>query len=257
MSAFPLVFSIPMFIVALFFIQKPSLDTIFYGYFIVSLPVNAAMFLIYMAAIRISPLSLTLPYMAFTPAFMIATGYIFLGEIPDRWGLIGIVITCVGSYVLNLNANQRSIFEPFTVIFREKGSWFMLIAAFLASLGAVFGKKAMLHSSPMFFSMSFFVIFSFMISIILILSGKISILNFRKHFLTGIISGLLLFAHIVFHGLAITLTKAAYMISVKRLSVLFGIIYGGVIFQEKNIIFRLCGAMFMLSGAALITLMGK
>jgi uncharacterized membrane protein len=47
------------------------------------------------------------------------------------------------------------------------------------------------------------------------------------------------------------------MISIKRFSVLFGIVYGGVFFKEKNIVIRFCGAMFMLSGAILITIKGR
>jgi uncharacterized membrane protein len=49
-----------------------------------------------MKAIRVSPLSLTLPYLAFTPAFMIFSGYVFLNEMPNLWGIAGIVLTCAG-----------------------------------------------------------------------------------------------------------------------------------------------------------------
>ena len=65
------------------------------------------------------------------------------------------------------------------------------------------------------------------------------------------------FLHVLLHGWAITITKAAYMISVKRFSVLFGIIYGGLLFKESNIVIRLCGGIFMLSGAILITIKGR
>ncbi len=34
----------------------------------------------YQRAIQLSPLSLTIPYLAFTPAILIATAYVFLGE---------------------------------------------------------------------------------------------------------------------------------------------------------------------------------
>jgi len=52
-------------------------------------------------------------------------------------------------------------------------------------------------------------------------------------------------SHELFHGWAISITKAAYMISIKRLSVLFGIVYGGVFFKEKNIVIRFCGAILI------------
>jgi uncharacterized membrane protein len=55
---------------------------------------------------------------------------------------------------------------------------------------------------------------------------------------------------------AATLTKAAYMISVKRLSVIIGLIYGGVIFREKNLMVRTIGTLLMVSGAVIITIWG-
>ena len=37
----------------------------------------------------------------------------------------------------------------------------------------------------------------------------------------------LIFCHVLLHAFAISLTQAAYMISVKRFSVVIGLIYGG------------------------------
>ena len=59
---------------------------------------------LYMRAIRESPLSLTLPYLAFTPVFNILTGYIFLGEQVSSAGMAGIVLVVCGAWLLNLDA---------------------------------------------------------------------------------------------------------------------------------------------------------
>ena len=42
--------------------------------------------------------------LSFTPVFMILTGALVLDEMPNAWGLFGIVIICVGGYILNLAA---------------------------------------------------------------------------------------------------------------------------------------------------------
>jgi uncharacterized membrane protein len=47
------------------------------------------------------------------------------------------------------------------------------------------------------------------------------------------------------------------MIAIKRISILFGIIYGGVFFNEKKMVYRLLGAGLMILGAALLTLKGS
>ncbi|MEZ4551110.1 MAG: hypothetical protein R2860_06745 [Desulfobacterales bacterium] len=50
------------------------------------------------------------------------------------------------------------------------------------------------------------------------------------------------------------MTKAAYMVSVKRLSIVFGVIFGGLVFREENFPMRLLGAVLMFSGAVVILL---
>jgi uncharacterized membrane protein len=71
------------------------------------------------------------------------------------------------------------------------------------------------------------------------------------------VAGALFFVHALSHGFAISMVKASYMISVKRLSALIGIIYGGLFFNEKYVAVRLMGAGLMVAGAVLITIWGK
>lgn len=257
MSMYPLIYSSPLFLITIFWVSAPPLDATFFWCFFLSLPLNAISLVLYMKAIKISPLSLTIPYLAFTPAFMIFTGFLFLGEVPNLWGVLGILITCVGSYVLNLETRRFQVLDPFKAVFREPGAWLMLIVAFLFSFAAVIGKKAILHSSVMFFTVFFFLALNVFLLIFLRGFGKIRLKTFKDLPARGAVAGCLLFCHALLHGWAISLTKAAYMISVKRLSVLFGVVYGGLIFKEKNIIIRFLGAAFMLGGAVLITVKGK
>jgi drug/metabolite transporter (DMT)-like permease len=257
MLGIPFFFSLPLFAVAIPFVPVPPLDKTFLWSFLISLPLNFIPFLIYMKAIRTSPLSLTLPYLAFTPAFMIFTGYVFLDEMPNLWGIVGILVTCAGGYVLNLEHHgRRSVLSPFGAFFREKGSRLMLVVALLFSFSAVIGKKAILHSSPLFFTMTFFAVLAFLTLLILFGIGKIRINTFKKEWSKGMTAGGLFFLHVLLHGFSISLTKAAYMISVKRLSALIGIIYGGLFFQEKQIAIRFFAACFMVGGAVVITIWG-
>jgi len=71
----------------------------------------------------------------------------------------------------------------------------------------------------------------------------------------GLVAGLLFYSHIFFHGYGISMTKAAYMVSVKRLSIVFGVIFGALVFGEDNFWMRLFGALLMFSGAVAIVLM--
>lgn len=256
MVGFPAFYSLPLFLLAVLLTPRPPLDAAYFGSLVASIPLNGISFIIYMRAIQISPLSLTLPYLAFTPVFMIVTGAMVLDELPSLWGVGGILTTCVGSYVLNLEPERRGLLDPFRAVFRETGSWLMLLVAFVFSLAAVVGKKGILHSSPLFFTVTFFTLLNVTFLVLLRAAGRIRLRRYLEEPLKGGVAGILLFLHAFFHGYAIALTKAAYMISIKRFSILFGVLYGGWLFREKNIGIRLFGAALMLSGAVIIVLKG-
>ncbi|NTV42389.1 MAG: EamA family transporter, partial [Syntrophobacteraceae bacterium] len=199
---------------------------------------------------------LTIPYLAFTPAFMIFTGRVLLNEEPNLYGILGILLSLVGGYILNVDVRRWSPLEPLRAAFKEKGSRLMLAVALIYSVSAVLDKKAIIHSSPLFFGIFFYVIFAPTLFGYWVLKGKISWDFWRGDPLKGAVAGLLVFLHSVFHVWAISLTKAAYMISVKRLSVLFSVVYGWLIFDEENMAARLGGAVLMVAGAVLIALKG-
>lgn len=257
MTAFPLFYGFPLFLATLFFVPLPELDRTFYWSFLLSLPINSLGMIFYMKAIQVSPLSLTIPYLAFTPTFMIPVGYLFLDELPDSWGVVGILFTCAGSYVLNIEKDHWSILAPLKAIGQEAGSMLMLFVAFVYSFGAVIGKIAILHSSPLFFAMSFFGVFSLVILLPLFAFRRIRLQTLVSNYKKGTVAGILFFFHICCHSFAISMVQAAYMISIKRFSILFSVIYGRVVFQERNLAVRLAGSLLMVIGAILIVLAGR
>eukprot|EP00854_Cymbomonas_tetramitiformis_P001436 gene1436-2057_t len=56
----------------------------------------------YQRALQVSPLSLTIPYLAFTPALLVFTSYLMLGESASPKGLLGVVIVTLGGYLLQV-----------------------------------------------------------------------------------------------------------------------------------------------------------
>jgi drug/metabolite transporter (DMT)-like permease len=256
MAAYPALYSLPCFAIGLCFVAQPPLDGVYLLCLLTSLPLNGISFVLYMRAIKVSPLSLTLPYLAFTPVFMILTGTLILDEWPNQWGTLGIVTTCLGGYILNLGPGRFTFRAPFKAFAGETGSWLMLIVAFIFSFAAVVGKKGIMHSSVLFFTFSFFTLFNLVFVLMMIATGAIRPETYTRPSTRGLVAGILFFVQAVCHGAAISLVAAAYMISIKRLSILFGVLYGAVIFKEVNIAVRLTGALLMVSGAVLIVLKG-
>lgn len=54
----------------------------------------------YQRALQVSPMSVTIPYLAFTPVMLVFTSYFLMNEIPSFRGLLGVVVVAVGGYML-------------------------------------------------------------------------------------------------------------------------------------------------------------
>ncbi len=254
--AIELFWAIPLFAVALFFVEVPNIDQIFWWSFIISLPINGVAYYLYIMAITGStPISLSLPMLALTPMFMVFSGSLILGENISPQGVVGIFFIVLGSYVLNIQNGKQGYLRPFTSLLSNRDCRYMIIVAFIFSIAAVIGKKAMLHSSPLFFSFSFFLVFNIFILTIILVTGRCTVKDlFSQKFKNGAILGGLLSIHITMHGLAISIATSAYMVAIKRTSILFALILGGWIFKEKNLSTRMAGAILMLMGALYLTL---
>lgn len=251
-----LAWALPYFLLGSFLVETPPLDHTFWWSFVISIPINIIAYIVYLYAIKISPISLSVPFLAFTPVFMILTGFYILAETVNFWGFIGIVLIVLGGYLLHFTRNQGGMLAPFSAFAREKGSWLMLIVAILFAFAAVIGKKAILHSSPLFFSYTFFLIFN-----IIVLGGFIGFRRvdwgkIRSNTPRGIWLGTLLMIHISCHSLAIVNATAVYMVAVKRSSILFAVLLSWFILREENIKYRGLGALLMFIGMLFITLLG-
>jgi len=245
-------YAAPFIAVLIPFIDIPELDRVFFMITFLAVPLDIIAVLLYIKAIKVSPLSLTLPFLSLTPIFLIVTSYIILGEKPDKSGFIGIILVVIGAYLLNVHTISQGFLAPFKAIAKEKGSVLMIIVAFIFSIGACLGKIAVQHSSPAFFSVIYIFLLSLFIFIIISFKSKQFLSKSISRPVPFIFIGMLIAIMIITHLKAISLIEVSYMVSVKRLSILFGVIYGVVIFKETNVKERFLGASVMISGIIVI-----
>lgn len=257
MGLIRLLYVFPYLFIGLIIVPWPKLDMTFWACLAIGLPLEFAAFLSYMKAIKVSPLSLSIPFLAFTPAFVMLTGYLLLGETLNTWGILGIVLIVVGSYVLNLSKMKDEWLNPWKAIFKEQGSRLMLLTSLIYSFTATLGKLAIRHSSPQFFAVSYFLIFSFFVFCLFPFMPGVKTGNLVKRPFPGIMAGIILAITIFSHTLAISLIQAAYMLSVKRSSLLFAVIFGAIFFKEEKIKKRLMGVSIMMAGVCVIGFAGE
>ena len=169
----PLVFSLPLFALTLPFLETPQLQPGFWSVLALLVPINAAGYYLQNWSFKSSPLSLTVPFMAFTPVFVLGTGFLYLGERPSAWGCLGVLVTVVGGYMLYAD-EKGGVLAPFRAILRERGSMLMLAAALVWSVASVMGKQLILLSSPIYAGCVFSLAHNAALLLFLLLIGQVA-----------------------------------------------------------------------------------
>jgi len=243
----------PWMILSLFVLPSAVPDQTFWLAIATALPLELTAFFLYMRALKLSPLSLSLPFLAFTPVFMILTGRFILDETITAGGALGIGLIVAGAYVLNLSKMKMGLLGPLRAVIHEPGSWIMLSISLLYAFTAPIGKIAVLHSNPWFFT----AVYNLVLTVIIVSfwpatgrrTGFLDIFSRPGPMLMlGLVASMENFCHMM----AIAQVEAAYMIAIKRMSLLLGVLYGAWWFGEENIRERLAGAAIMVAGVFFI-----
>lgn len=244
-------FALPLLIIPLLINGIPEITKGFYWGTLGSLSINMIAFTLFIKALQISPLSLTYPFLAFSPVFLIFTGFVFLGEMPNIWGISGIILTTAGAYVLNLGG-AGGFFAPVRAVVREKGSLIMLGVSFMWSFAATFDKVALLESSPYFF------LFTFNAGFLIFYIPFLKKVNPRykkevkKYFMPLLILGTFAGASVLFQMIALQTAYVSYVIAIKRSGMIITLIFGWIFFSEEVDRYRILGTLMMVAGVVLI-----
>jgi drug/metabolite transporter (DMT)-like permease len=236
----------------------PALPLAFWFWVGGIVPLEILAMLLYNRAVRDHPLSQTLPYLAFSPAFVILTGYLLLGEELSGQGLLGILLVVAGAWLLNFKQASwrawRSWLQPLLHIFRHPGSLTMLGVALLYSITAVGSKGAMQYMPPEQFGPFYFFLVGLMLLPILALVRPGALVSVWRRPLPVLGVAALMGLMLLTHFIALNRVEVAYMLAVKRTSLLFGILYGAYLFKEPGLSGHLLAGAVMLCGVALIAL---
>ena len=240
-------------------LSQPELTQPFWLIVAVMLPLEVLALILYMRALRLCHLSLCVPFLAFTPVFLIFTGWLVLGERLSRWGVAGTVLIGLGSYILVLGADgnaKTGVLAPLKALAQERGARLMLLVAAIYSLTAALYKSAILHSAPAFFGVMYPLVFTGLmvtgypwnrVPLRPALKGRLGwwlILGFCFALSSLALAG------------GMELAPAAYLVAVKRLSLLLSVLLGGLWLKERPFLPRLIGAGLMCAGVGLIAWQG-
>lgn len=120
----------------------------YWWYAIPSCLLTTAGHIYFLKSIQHSDLSLTIPYLSFTPIFVLITAIFVLEEYPNRTALAGILIVSLSAFFLNRTgpASQETR-RGLGRLVSDRGSRYMLGTAIAWSAAATFDKAALQFAS--------------------------------------------------------------------------------------------------------------
>lgn len=221
---------------------------------IASTLINSATTYLYMSVLATGELSLVLPLVTLSPVFLLFTGPLINNEYPSWMGIVGVIITTVGTYGLKFEDRAQGFWKPITNLLADRRNQKMLLVAFLWAWSSAFDKEASVASSPFWF--------------LTLMNAGLALaylpLMFRlqrwatigkDHAWTKLLPlGLVNTLRAWCQFTSVTLILVPYAIGLKRLSIFFGFLWASWIFKETTPRSRVIGTSIMLFGSVLILL---
>ncbi|HEY3569665.1 MAG TPA: EamA family transporter [Thermoanaerobaculia bacterium] len=222
-----------------------------------SVLLNLVANLTFLQAVRISPLSVTVPLLSLTPVFTTLLGFLLLGERPPAAALLGIVLVVAGAFWLNLPARDAASGRPFwRAAAAQPGAWLMAGTALLISCTIPLDKLAVGHANPPFHGLVLCAGIALGSLAALAVQGRLGELAGIRQgwgpFLLALISSTLALG---LQLVALKVILVSVVETVKRgVGNLMAVVLGRAVFGEAVTLRKLCAVALMASGVALILL---
>ena len=249
-------FALPVLIIYCWGVKFTEISTTALLVLLITSSIHVLALSLYFEAIRVSPLSVTLPMIAFTPLFMMLTSPIIAGEMGNLWGGIGMVLIVLGTYMLNLKARATGWFGPFAALLQERGARLMLGVAALWSITGNLDRIGLRSVPKQLWVTMLCALITLGFLLVLRVKGRLRGVFTRRYLTYGALVGTFNGLSLIFYFEAISLAMVGYVVAIKRFSIVLGVLFGYFLYQEESIRERLFGALVMLVGVALISTAG-
>lgn len=200
-------------------------------------------------AIQLTPLSVCMPYISFTPVFLIATDYWINDVIPQKQYWIGVGLIFIGSIVMHRELFSNGWLEPIKAIYRERGCLYMLIVGFVNSItnpiDAKLVKMTDAFAQACAFGCGMVLFFGTLAMIRKAPVGKVIKGVPRWAMLAGALEAVALIFQLASHNYL----PVAITISIKRAGIILTVLLGWLVFKERGIGDKLIASVVMLAGA--------
>ena len=221
-------------------------------YGLASIAINVAANLLFVYAVKVSPLSLTVPFLAFAPIFAALIGIPLLDEMPTTMAWFGIALVVVGAFVL-MHVKGLSLVRSLT---HERGSALMVVVAALWATGTVVDKAALGHAATAIHGL----VSTAGVGVVLFawLALQRELPSLRRARSSPGLSVMLVGSAAAAYGfqlLALPLIWVGVFEAVKRaVGLILSVVFGRVLFAESITAQKWLGIAIMVVGTVLVTL---
>lgn len=245
--------------IELFFFEIPELSGTYFLYAGATITLNLAANLLFLHAVTISPLSLTTPYLALTPVFSAILAYLLLGQVVAGWGIVGILVVCLGAFFLNPGSKDDGMLAPLKALWSERGSLYMVIVSLVWSITPILDREASSRTGAVWHTGFLAFGIGTALALILTFRGKAreTIEDFKNAPVFVLVCAFLLLGAMALQLASYDYVAIAYVETFKRaLGVIGAMAAGMVFFGEKDIGRRFIGAAVMVVGVAMVLFSG-
>lgn len=234
-------------------VQLAPLPT-FLAYLMIDVALITVVMWLYFRALQISPLSMCIPFLAFTPVFLIPTTYVLLGQRPQAVKLLGVALIVAGSLAMHRTLFRVGWLAPVKAVIQEKGSRYMLLVAFIFSLTNPLDKKLVDMSDVYIEAVAY--------GTGLVISFYLLARSQKADFLAAArgngkwiaLAGLFDAVSLLFQLASYTYLAVVVTVSIKRAGIVLSVFAGWLFFRERGITDQVIAASVMFCGVLILYL---
>ncbi len=224
------------------------------SYLLLDVLLITCVMLLYFRALQISPLSMCVPFLSFTPVFLIPTGFIILGETPAPLKLIGVALIVVGSLAMHRRLFAEGWLAPAKAVIREKGSRYMLLVSFIFALTNPLDKKLVTMSDVFTEALAY----GIGLSIAFWIMAKVQRGDFmaasRNNWKWISLAALSDAVSLLFQLASYAYIAVVITVSIKRAGIVLSVFSGWLFFHERGITDKVIAASVMFCGVLILYL---
>ena len=205
-------------------------------------------------ALKLSQISLVTALWKVSLLILLAMG-LLIGERPSVLGVVGVLLSASGVYLLNVRSARVSLLAPLQVLFTDRGQRYTLLAALLYAPSVITIKQAILASNTAVGTFGTYLAASLVVTPLALATSARHFRAVPRYWKEFVALGVFAAFTTLSQGKAYTLTLSSYVEAVKQIEILFAMGVGVLAFGEgQKVRESALGAVVMLVGMVVLAL---